>query len=108
MEDDMKTVNWKFAGMRKEQSFVVYPFKLGDKTIVVQSERAIGEFDRVTGKGVLNWRGSNGKYFVHLNAMLGAEPFEFPAEFMQACFEAQPGSGDLIGTSVITGPVYVA
>lgn len=104
----MKTVNAKLAGMRKEQEFVVYPFNLGDKTITVQSDKAIGIFDRVTGKGLLNWRGSNSKYFPHLNKFMGAEDYQFPAEFVQACFEAQPASGDLIGSSPITGNIYVA
>lgn len=92
----MKTIDAKLAGMRKEQNFVVYPFKLGDKTIMVQSDKCIGLFDRVTGKGVINYKGSNYKGSPHLSPLLGAEPYQFPDWFMQACFEAQPGSGDEI------------
>ena len=106
----MKTVTAQLAKMRKPQEFVIYPFKKDepDAQIIVQSDRAIGQFDRKTGMGVLNWRGSNSKYFVHLNRILGAEPYQFPAAFVAQCQEHQIGSGDLIGTSGITGPIYAA
>ena len=94
----MKTVSAKLANMRKEQEFVVYPFKLGEHFVTVQSDKSIGQFDIETGKGVLNTKGS---YFPHLS--FGALPYQFPPEFVMACLEAQPGSGDLIG-----GTVYVA
>ena len=62
----------------------------------------------MTGLGVLNWRGSQSKYFVHLSRLAGAEPYQFPPAFVAQCQEHQIGSGDLIGTSAITGPVYAA
>lgn len=103
----MKRITAQLAGMRKPQEFVVYPYK-PDAPIIVQSERAIGQFDRTTGLGVLNWRGSQSKYFVHLSKLLGAEPYQFPPAFVAQCQEHQIRSGDLIGTSEITGPVYAA
>lgn len=87
--------------------WIVYPSKR-DKPVVVQSDRAIGTFDRSTGRGVLNWRGSNAKYFVHLSRALGAQPYQFPDAFRLMALELMPNSGDLIGTSPETGPVYIA
>ena len=104
----MNTVTAQLAGMRKPQEFVVYPHQDGASTVTVQSDRAIGQFDPKTGAGILNWRGSNSKYFPHLARMLGAEPYHFPVEFVYQCCVEQLKSGDLIGSSSITGPVYVA
>ena len=104
----MTTITAQLAGMRKPQKFVVYPHQDGASTVTVQSDRAIGQFDPKTGAGVLNWRGSASKYFPHLNAFLGAEPYQFPDAFVYQCCVEQPKSGDLIGSSPITGPVYVA
>lgn len=99
----MKCVTAKLGKMRKPQEFSVYPFQEGDTTITVQSDKAIGQFDIETGKGVLNCKGSNAKYFLHLQRALGAEPFEFPKEFVEACKAVQLKSGDEIG-----GGVFVA
>ena len=104
----MLRVTAKLAGMRKPQEFVVYPKRSGDGLIVVQSRKAIGTFNPETGRGILNWRGSNPKYFVHLCKAMGAESYIFPIVFIAACMVAQPKSGDLIGSSPETGPVYIA
>ncbi len=93
----IKRVVAKLATMRKAQDFIVYPYKLGQTKLMVQSDKAIGLFEIATGEGVLNYKGSNSKYGVHLNEMLGAEKYKFPGEFVVACLEAQPGSGDRIG-----------
>lgn len=87
----MKTITARLAGMRKAQEFVVYPFNptYDHGTIKVQSDHAIGEFDRKTGVGILNWRGSNAKYNVHLSPANGAEPFTFPPAFVAQCQEHQ-------------------
>ncbi len=45
----------------------------------------IGYFDFKTRKGLINKKGSNPKYNVHLSPALGAEPFEFPQDFVDAC-----------------------
>lgn len=95
-----KTVTAKLAGMRKEQRFVVYPRKSATDLILVQSERAIGQFDPKTGKGLLNYKGSNAKYFYHLQ-MVGVEVFTFPPEFVKACLESESKAGDEMGGVVI-------
>ena len=101
----MRSIEGKFANMRKAQRFTVYPrstsARADDNRIIVQSDKSIGMFDPATGAGVLN---TKGQYFPHLSF---AVPFQFPAEFVQACIEAQPQRGDIIGNSPITGPVYV-
>lgn len=102
----IKHVTAKLGTMRKPQDFIVYPKTTHDGgLIVVQSDKSIGSFDPETRNGLLNIKGC---YFVHLNKFVGAKPFVFPKEFVDACLDAQPHSGDLIGSSPITGPVYVA
>ncbi len=100
----LKSVSAKLGNMRKPQSFVVYPGKEGED-LIVQSDKSIGQFNRETGKGILNTKGC---YFLHLTKLLGAQEYQFPMEFVIACVLAQPESGDLIGVSPITGPVYIA
>lgn len=101
----MFVIKAKLGRMRKPQEFVIYPKQDDPGHIIIQSDKSIGRFDRNTGKGVLNTRGC---YFVHLNKILGAEPYEFSMEFVRMCEEIQLGKGDLIGSSPETGPVYVA
>lgn len=100
-------VKAQLAGMRKPQDFVVYPNQ-NPKLLVVQSDRAIGIFDRKTGAGLLNWRGSHPKYFLHLDRRTGAERYQFPEAFRLMCLEMRPNSGDLIGTTPEGAPVYIA
>ena len=97
----MKTVTAQLANMRKPQRFVVYPRQTADSKIVVQSERAIGEFDPVTGVGVLNWRQSGSKYFYHLSFALGAERYTFPPAFVSECIAAATMPGEEIGAGVV-------
>lgn len=98
-----KLVIAKLGNMRKPQEFVVYP--TSDKgNVIVQSDKSIGAFDIKTGDGVLNTKGC---YFPHLNQICGAVPFTFPTEFVLQCIGKQYDEGDLIGTSPITGPVYM-
>jgi len=100
----IKTVTAKLANMRKPQSFVIYPpdFSKPDQPIqvTVQSERAIGQFDPATRKGVLNYKGAGSKYFMHLTKFMGAEEFEFPEDFVRAVMDAIPNKGDKIGPGV--------
>lgn len=87
--------------MRKAREFVVYP---GDSArITVRSDRAIGRFDPRTREGVLNWKGSNAKYFPHLLPQPGAEAYTFPQEFVEACLEARLKNGEEIGPGVTIG-----
>ncbi|HEU4559796.1 MAG TPA: hypothetical protein VFS20_18235 [Longimicrobium sp.] len=93
----------KLAKMRTPQTFVVYPRADDRAPVIVQSERAIGRFDPHTGVGVLNWRGSNAKYFHHLNPALGAEPYTFPADFVAQAVATEPLSGDEVGPGIYAG-----
>lgn len=97
-------VEGKLARMRKPQTFSVSP--CSDGTIMVQSEKSIGQFDYHTRKGVLNTKGS---YFPHLSAALGAVGYEFPADFVAACMEACPalGSETTVGGVTIVNTIEV-
>lgn len=37
-----KYINLKFGRMRKEQEFILYPYKEEDKAILIQSDKSIG------------------------------------------------------------------
>lgn len=96
----MKRVTAKLGNMRKPRDWLVRP--TDDGRIMVQAENAIGLFDFRTRQGVLNTKGG---YFPHLNPMLGAKPFEFPAEFVSACLEACPA---LDSQTVLGGGAVIA
>jgi len=98
---------YQFPGMRKPDDIIVYPRK-EEKEFTFQGSRLIGTVDPETKKGRLNFKGSNSKYFIHLSKMLGAIDYEYPQEFINMVKEYSPESGDLIGSSPITGPVYLA
>jgi hypothetical protein len=93
----------KLANMRKPQKFTVYARDDDRAPVTVQSERAIGRFDPDTGVGVLNWRGSNPKYFQHLSPAFGAEPFTFPPDFVAQAVANEPLAGDEVGPGIYTG-----
>jgi hypothetical protein len=94
-----RTFSAKLGKMRKPQEFVAFIDNATGK-IIVQSDKSIGLFDPETGKGILNIKGS---YFIHLNVVLGAKPFQFPPDFVEmaktACFKP----GDQIGAGVFMG-----
>jgi hypothetical protein len=104
----MKVERFDYAlgGMRKPDSWIVYPRKTDESYIIAQSSRAIA-LVKDDGTGLLNWRGSNPKYFLHLSPALGAQHVTFPKEFVGLVREFMPSSGDLIGSSPMTGPVYL-
>ena len=104
----VETFEYKLAGMRKPDNWIVYPRGQGNDCLTVQGRRAIALVNLTTGKGVLNWRGSNSKAFVHLATSLGAERVTFPKEFVHLAIEFEPKSGDLIGAHPESGPVYIA
>ena len=79
-------VKGKLAGQRKARTWSVQPTSI-EGCLIVQADGAIGRFDFRTRKGVLNTKGG---YFPHLDARLGAKPFEFPAEFVKLALEACP------------------
>jgi len=103
----VETFDYKFEGMRKPDNIIVYP-RQGKEEFIFQGERLIGSVNPTTGKGMLNFKGSNSKYFMHLSKFMGAVPYEYPQEFINLVIEFSPESGDLIGSSPITGPVYLA
>ena len=99
--------DYKFPGMRKPDSFIVYPRRATDTIIVVQGHRSIASITS-DGVGLLNYKGSHPKYLPHLSRAMGAEQVVFPADFLKLVLEHEPHSGDLIGSSAVTGPVYIA
>ena len=103
----VETFNYKFPGMKKEDDIIVYPRK-GENEFTFQGSRLIGTVNPDTKKGVLNFKGSNSKYFPHLSKFLGAMDYEYPQDFINLVKEYAPESGDLIGASPITGPVYLS
>jgi hypothetical protein len=96
----MKRVTAKLANQRKERDWLVSP--CDDGTIIVQADGCIGQFDFRTRKGILNLRGG---YFVHLHPQLGAQRYEFPANFVRECLEACPALDSQ--TSLAGGAVIV-
>ncbi len=103
----VETFNYQFKGMRKPDDIIVYPRK-DEKEFTFQGSRLIGTVNPETGNGMLNFKGSNSKYFMHLSKFMGAVPYEYPQEFINTVKEFAPGSGDLIGSSSITGSVYLS
>ena len=97
----MERVVWKFPNRRKAESFSVYPEQNGE--VVIQSSKTIAQINLKTGKGILNAKGSNGKYFMHLNELLGAERYTFKSKLIAMIKSNTPKSGDEIG-----GGVYFA
>lgn len=56
----------KFPGMRKSQSFIVYPMKECEYLATIQSDSRIGTIDIVSGAVVLSPSIKGGAYFPHL------------------------------------------
>ncbi len=102
----VSTFSYQFPGMRKSDNIIVY-LRKDEKEFTFQGSRLIGTVDPETRKGVLNFKGSNSKYFMHLSRFMGAVPYEYTQEFVNLVREFAPGVGDLIGSSPITGPVYL-
>lgn len=66
----MKDISLKFGNMRKAQDFTLYPFKEGDKEIIVQSQKSIARINPTNGEMLYNTKGC---YFHHLQPFLGAQ-----------------------------------
>lgn len=56
----------KFNGMRKAQGFIVYPLKMADTRLTVQSDTRIGTIDLRTGDVEMSPSIRGGAYFPHL------------------------------------------
>jgi hypothetical protein len=97
-------VRAKLAGQRKARDWHITP--CNDGTILVQSDGAIGRFDFRTRKGVINIKGG---YFPHLSSVMGAKPYEFPAEFVRLALEACPAEDSVteVGGIIIENTVKV-
>ncbi len=92
----MKFLTWKLGTMRKAQEWIITCTDKGN--VLVQSDKSIGSFSPMDGgNGKLNTKGC---YFVHLAV---AGPFQFPADFMQACLAVMVRPGDSIGPGVSYG-----
>ena len=95
----------KFGKMRKEQDFIVYPFKnSGENAIEIQSEHRFGVVD-ITGKGTLS--ANHAQYANSLSLQLDqwkgkAESFTIPPEQFQKLLEAIRGTaGKMVGESFV-------
>jgi len=56
----------KFSGMRKAQEFIVYPVKVGDKNISIQSDTRMGQINISNGELVMSKSHPSGANFVSL------------------------------------------
>lgn len=89
----------KLGNMRKPQDFSIYP-EGDDGKILIQSNKSIGSFDKVTGEGLLNTKGC---YFMHLNTFMGAKPYTLPADILKEVVANIPKKGDHIGCGIYVG-----
>lgn len=62
----LKSIELKLGNMRKPQDFTIYPFRITDTRVIIQSNKTIASIDPVTGDMVYN-SDPNGAYFVHLS-----------------------------------------
>jgi hypothetical protein len=106
----IRTFDYKFPGMRKPDNFVIYPpiktsLCPGDARYLIQAQgsRTICRFDPATRKGVLNFKGSNSKYGLHLLKMFGAIDYDFPEDFVKLCMDNVSLPGMEIGPGVTIG-----
>lgn len=85
----MTWLTMKLGTMRKPQDFTVL-FDPRDNTLMMQSDKSIGQFDATIGVGVFNQKGC---YFIHLNAILGAKPMTLTPDQLSRVkeFAIQPG-----------------
>ena len=102
----MSRIFWKFPGRKKAEGFFIY--KPDGEWVTIQSDKTIARINLRTGYGLLNAKGQGTKYFMHLNPALGAVKYKFPKELIEMIKKKLPKSGDYIGSSPITGPIYWA
>jgi len=97
----MSRISWKFPGRKKSESFVIY--KPEGNWVVIQSDKTIAKINLKTGYGMLNAKGQNSKYFMHLNPSLGAIKYKFSPKLINLIKEKMPKSGDMIGHGIYWG-----
>lgn len=93
-------VEYRFAGRRKAESFILYPPK-DDGRIMFQSDKSIGIVDLETKTGKL-YLGTRVAYGVHL---MHAPDLEFPDDFIELVKAVLPKPGEVI--SLGGGMVHV-
>ena len=67
-----------FQGMRKPQSFVIYPCKATDNEVKLHSDNRIMRVDLSLGKALLSANKSGGAYFHDLSLHRGAKLIDIP------------------------------
>jgi hypothetical protein len=89
--ESVDTIKGKFPGMRDSWFWVVYPFKEGDKEIIIQMDKRIAKVNLDTGKALLS---ANGKAtFVALSKVLGATEVTTPKDMLDQLKKLKPNSG---------------
>lgn len=76
----------KSEGMRKPQSFIIYPYD-GTDFILLQSDTRIMRLNLRTGEAVLSKSHPNGSHGPHLSPQLGAYPVKITAEELKTIQE---------------------
>jgi len=74
----------RFQGMRKDQSFTIYPCLPTDEVFLIQSKTRIGRVDLKEKKIYLSKAHSNGSYGHDLNGLRGAKFFDLTDEQLEA------------------------
>ena len=96
-------IEMKIAGMRKPQSFIVYPINKDDSAdiITIQSETRIGKIDLSNGRGLMSQSHANGAYFIHLQ-MDKKTPFTISESDLEKLkMQIFKTAGDNVGSRVI-------
>ena len=92
----MKRVAIKIGNMRKDADFIVYPYKAGQTSLFIQSDKRCALVEIDTGRCVLS-APKNYPNRTHLTLEQGATLCTLPRFVIEACLAAQPRSGDRIG-----------
>jgi|LGVF01.2.fsa_nt_gb hypothetical protein len=86
----MRNIKLKLGKMRKTQSYVIYPYQIGDKNIIIQSEKTCGLFSRETGTGFMNFRSNRLQL---ISPRYGGIPFALEKETLKAFLDIQKKKG---------------
>lgn len=74
------SVDMKFKGMRKNQSFTIYPVLVTDETFLIQSNQRIGRVNLELKQIYLSKGRSNGSYGIDLCDYRGAKMLDLSDE----------------------------
>lgn len=107
---------YKLPGTRKMRTWYVCPGSKADGVITVQADGMCGVFAADTGKGAINRKCEYTGVALFCTTVEGklhfhhpdTKPYLWPADFIELAKQKIPQSGDLIGSSPITGVVRVA